>query len=124
MRAELLNHLDARLGLNPASLRSYAEDGEHVTEGLLLAGNGTWYPIVDGVPCFLQGSLKPDLSAFCRKYGLPGGEVESRPLTEQAKTNVTFSDKWRRFRDYGLQPSHQGFLQEWYCKKLGVKTVA
>lgn len=125
MRAELLNHLDARLGVNPAGVRTYAEDGDHVTEGLLLAGNGTWYPIVDGVPCFLQGALKPDLSAFCRKHGLPGAEASAaRALSEQAKTNVTFSDKWRRFRDYGLQPSHQGFLQEWYCKKLGVKTVA
>src|SRR6185312_16160127 len=113
MRAELLNHLASRLGLGPASLQSFAEESGHVIEGLLRAGNGTWYPILDGVPCFLQGALRPDLSAFCRKHGLPGGATaEPQPLTEQAKTNVTFSDKWRRFRDYGLQPSHQDFLQE------------
>ena len=39
---------------------------------------------------------------------------------EQAKTKETFSDKWRRFKKYGLEPEHKEFLFGWYCKKLGV----
>jgi SAM-dependent methyltransferase len=42
---------------------------------------------------------------------------------EQALTNTTFSDKWRRFRDYGLLPAHQEFLFDWYTKKLGLPSV-
>ncbi len=39
-------------------------------------------------------------------------------------TNRTFSDKWRRFRNYGLDAEHKDFLFGWYCKKLGVPDVA
>jgi SAM-dependent methyltransferase len=126
MRPELVKHLHPRLGLGTSSLRRYVEESGQVIDGLLQAESGAWYPIVEGVPCFVQGPLRPDLSDFCRKYGLPSGTVAngSPAQSEQAKTTVTFSDKWRRFRDYGFQPSHRVFLQAWYCKKLGVPDVA
>ena len=102
---------------------SYAVDGEHIVEGSLRTANPfVWYPIIQGVPCFLSGPMPPDLSEFCSRHGLPQRKSESaRPESvEQVKTNATFSDKWRRFRQYGLEPEHKEFLFGWYCKKLGV----
>jgi SAM-dependent methyltransferase len=98
-------------------------DGEHVMEGVLrLRGDKVWYPIVSGVPSFLTGPLRPDLRAFCDKHGLqlPRDEGGSLPAEQQAKTNETFSDKWRRFKSYGLEPAHEDFLFGWYMKKFGV----
>ena len=52
---------------------------------------------------------------------LKSRRCSKRPeASEQAKTNKTFSDKWRRFKQYGLEPEHKEFLFGWYCKKLGV----
>jgi SAM-dependent methyltransferase len=78
-------------------------------------------PILNGVPSFLTGVLRCDLSDFARRHGLVHQETEGRPeAAEQARTTTTFSDKWTRFRNYGLQPSHRDFLFGWYCRKLGV----
>jgi SAM-dependent methyltransferase/uncharacterized protein YbaR (Trm112 family) len=102
----------------------FEQAGFHVMEGLLRsAEDDLWFPITRGVPCFLTGSLRPDLREFCDRYGLDPAEDEqtgSLP-TRQAQTAATFSDKWRRFRSYGLEPAHQDFLMGWYCKKFGLK---
>lgn len=104
-------------------VESFAIDGEHILEGVLRTSDPTeWYPIIRGVPCFLSGHMQPDLSDFCERYGLPpkqSGVVRPEAI-DQAKTNETFSDKWRRFKQYGLEPDHKEFLFGWYCKKLGV----
>jgi len=65
------------------------------------------------------------LSTFERKHGLePVPDQPAREAAaEQLKTNVTFSDKWRRFRNYGLETAHGEFLFGWYCQKLGVPDV-
>lgn len=42
---------------------------------------------------------------------------------QQKLTNKTFSDKWSRFKYYGLEPGHDKFLFEWYCKKLNVLNI-
>ena len=127
MRIELKHHLDSRWALGPHSLRIMAMAEPHVTEGVFAAANGQWYPIRDGVPCFLKGELRPDFTEFARRHGLQNWEEKDEAAQtrqqEQAKTTVTFSDKWRRFRQYGLHASHQEFLQGWYCKKLGVPDV-
>lgn len=104
-------------------LVAFAEDGPHVMEGVLrVPQNGHWYPIREGVPSFLTGALRPDLSQFCARHGLDApADAASRPeAAEQAKTTETFSDKWRRFKTYGLEPAHRDFLFGWYCKKLGL----
>jgi SAM-dependent methyltransferase/uncharacterized protein YbaR (Trm112 family) len=102
----------------------FEQAGLHVMEGLLrCVDHDLWFPITRGVPCFLTGSLRPDLREFCDRYGLDPAEDEqtgSLP-TRQAQTAATFSDKWRRFRSYGLEPAHQDFLMGWYCKKFGLK---
>ena len=114
----------AALGTEGLDLVAFEEAGAHVMEGVLRArNNAIWYPILHGVPSFLTGPLRPDLRSFCERHGLelPGDAESNLPAIQQAKTTVTFSDKWRRFKTYGLEPSHQEFLLDWYCKKFGVK---
>jgi SAM-dependent methyltransferase len=105
----------------PLTLEVFAEEADHVLEGVLRTREGRWIPIIRGVPSFLTGVLQQDLSEFARKYGLDLKPTTARPeADDQAKTNKTFSDKWRRFRSYGLEPQHEDFLFGWYCKKLGL----
>jgi SAM-dependent methyltransferase/uncharacterized protein YbaR (Trm112 family) len=113
-------------GGGPLTLEVFRAEGEHVMEGVLREDDGYWYPVIGGVPSFLRGRLRPDLAVFERTYGLapvpqePGGWTGA---AEQARTNVTFSDKWRRFGRYGFEPRHAEFLFGWYCRKLGVADV-
>ncbi|MCA8943737.1 MAG: hypothetical protein KDB80_14335, partial [Planctomycetes bacterium] len=102
-------------------LEVFEEKGEHVVSGVLRGADGTWFPVLDGVPCFLTGTLRPDLTEFAARHGLAYDASEgSAAQAEQKLTNQTFSDKWRRFKQYGLEPDHQDFLFEWYTKKLGL----
>lgn len=101
----------------------FSEDDGHAIEGIIKTSEpSVWYPILRGVPSFLTGPMQPDLTDFCKRHGLKlPSTAPSRPeASEQAKTNETFSDKWRRFKQYGLEPEHKEFLFSWYCKKLGV----
>jgi SAM-dependent methyltransferase len=124
MRSELVNHLDPSWGIPPHGLDVFTRDGDEVLEGVLRSAE-EWYPILRGVPCFLKGALRPDLGDFEARHGLAARRDGPIPVrqAEQARTNVTFSDKWSRFRNYGLEAAHQAFLQGWYCKKLGLPTV-
>ncbi len=112
--------LDDRL-----NLRVFGESNGHISEGVIETTNGQWYPIIDGVPCFLTGPMQPDLSVFAKRHDLkPATSGATRAAaSEQALTNQTFSDKWRRFKNYGHEASHQEFLFGWYCKKLGMNSV-
>ena len=127
MRTTALGHfISAELGLSDdLRLQVFKEADGHVIEGVLHASDGGWFPVLQGVPCFLTGPLQPDLTAFATAHGLPapkGGPTRAA-ASEQAKTNETFSDKWRRFKNYGHEPAHQEFLFGWYCKKLGVPNI-
>ncbi|MCC8945709.1 class I SAM-dependent methyltransferase [Bradyrhizobium sp. Arg62] len=108
------------------NLEVFSQVDGHVLEGLLRTHEpSVWYPILQGVPCFLGGPMKPDLTDFCARHGLKEPvTAPTRPeASEQAKTNETFSDKWRRFKQYGLEPEHKEFLFGWYCKKLGLPDI-
>ena len=123
MRPEIVSTLRGHTA-SSLELRIFEQGDGHVREGLLEQPDGRWFPIIDGVPSFLQGDLRPDLSWFEDKYGLCRFEEASRGGTaDQAKTNVTFSDKWRRFTNYGLDREHQRFLFSWYCEKLGLSSL-
>ena len=127
MKTTALKHFSAPdLGLGPdTALECFAEQDGHVVTGVLRTRDRGWYPIIDGVPCFLTGEMQPDLAAFATRHSLP--PPTSRPARaaaqHQALTNTTFSDKWRRFKRYGLEPEHREFLFGWYCKKLGLPDV-
>lgn len=112
-------------GEGALTLTIFREEGEEILEGVLRAEDGSWYPILKGVACFLRGALRPDLTEFAARHGLPPlTDAPGRPeVAEQAITNQTFSDKWTRLTQYGLDRSSAQFLQEWYCKKLGVGSV-
>jgi len=103
-------------------LEIYEQQGDQIIEGVLRQRDGVWFPIINGVPCFLTGGLRPDHHAFAARHGLqpPPASTVSKSDDEQSKTNTTFSDKWSRFKRYGLEPAHQDFLFEWYRKKLGL----
>jgi len=113
----------ASIGARVLRLVPYEERDGHVMEGVLLSDDPKlWFPILDGVPSFLTGALSVDLDAFAARHGLPyRPTVETRPeAAAQAKTTRTFSDKWRRFKNYGIEPQHRNFLFGWYCKKFGL----
>lgn len=128
MRQTALAHFtNPELGLaTGARLDVILEQEGQVIEGVIHAAEGTWYPIIGGIPCFLTGSLRPDLSEFAGRHGLPLPKRKSvgTAAIEQSKTNATFSDKWRRFKNYGHSRAHQAFLFDWYCKKLGLPDLS
>jgi SAM-dependent methyltransferase len=110
----------------PLQSEIFSSDDGHVIEGVLRTSNpSVWYPILQGVPSFLTGPMQSDLTDFCARHGFAKpSTAPTRPeASEQAKTNKTFSDKWRRFKQYGLEPQHQDFLFDWYCKKLGLSDL-
>jgi len=123
LRASSVSHFrPAHLAGQPVTVEAFAVDGDHIIEGVLRAADGRWVPIIEGVPSFLTGVLQRDLTSFAHKHGLPWQETAARDAAaEQAKTNESFSDKWTRFKNYGLEPKHQEFLYGWYCKKFGLK---
>jgi SAM-dependent methyltransferase len=128
MRQAALPHFtNAELALaKGVRLDVCVERGGHVIEGVIHAAEGAWYPIIKGVPCFLTGPMQPDLTEFAKRHGLPPtkGVPTREAAVEQSKTNATFSDKWRRFKNYGHMPEHQEFLFDWYCKKLGLPNLS
>ena len=125
LRMESLPFRPAGVGAQDTlEMIAFEEVGPHVMEGVLrVRGKGVWYPILKGVPSFLTGLLRPDLRNFCALHGLelPADPETNSPAIEQAKTTTTFSDKWRRFKSYGLETAHQEFLFGWYCKKFGLR---
>jgi SAM-dependent methyltransferase/uncharacterized protein YbaR (Trm112 family) len=126
LRSVLLNSMRSLRRSDGAllSLTVFSREGDHIIEGVLRGPNlDDWYPIIAGVPCFLRGPLQPDLCEFAARHELPPAAVDSpdrAAAEEQARTNKTFSDYWRRFPTYGLEPSHRDFLFGRYCKKLGL----
>ena len=74
MRANVLSELTPELfGGSTPQLETYLMDGDHVMEGALRWGDGLWAPIVDGVPSFLTGVMRADLTGFAARHGLPRG---------------------------------------------------
>ncbi|BBC22724.1 class I SAM-dependent methyltransferase [Pseudanabaena sp. ABRG5-3] len=125
MKKELVNCISQNLYLNRFSLISFVEKDTQIIEGVIWDSHQCWYPIIKGVPCFLSGLLKPDFTWFQKKYNLPSinGHFIQNHQEDQLRTNETFSDKWNRFKNYGLESNHQEFLYGWYCKKLGLSTL-
>lgn len=116
MRPELLN----RLADTSAELVTFEESDGHVVEGLVEIGDRR-LPITRGVPCFLEGDLRPDFSEFENKHGLATDDAaDDTDATDHQRTVGTFSDKWNRFKNYGFEDDHRAFLQQWYCEKLGL----
>ena len=110
---------------NDLKIEAFVEENDHILEGILRNADGDdWFPILNGVPSFLTGPMAPDLREFCEKYSLdaPDNAANDTRAEQQAKTTETFSDKWRRFKTYGLEPTHKEFLFEWYTKKFGLNS--
>ncbi len=98
--------------------------GEEVIEALLISPTG-WYAVSDGVPRMLTGDVRGDDSAFLTRHRLHqrlGVQQRSAPTSTQVETNKTFSDKWRRFKNYGFEAEHQKFLGGWFVKKFGLES--
>lgn len=106
------------------TLEVFSRADEEIIEGVLHEDDGYWYPIIGGVPRLLVGALRGDYSDFQSKGGLQS--LPDAPSTEDERgkmaTRATFSDKWQRFKRYGIEPAHQEFLFEWYRKKFGFGT--
>lgn len=139
MYARALTHLACPRDGRALKLDAFVRDGDWIEEGVLRDEHGHWYPIIDGLPVFPSAALTIDLATFAERHGLEahgasGGGSSARGSSAngspaghgggedggQSLTNETFSDKWRRFKSYGLEPSHETFLQGWYAKKFGL----
>lgn len=125
MHATSVSHFrPAHLSKQPLTVEVFVTEGDHIIEGVLKAADGRWVPIIEGVPSFLTGVLQQDLSGFAAKHGLALHVTQARAAaSEQAKTNETFSDKWTRFKNYGLEPQHQEFLYGWFMKKFNLGSL-
>jgi SAM-dependent methyltransferase len=105
-------------------LAAFTETDGHVMDGYLRQG-ADWYPIENGVPCFLRGALRPDLHEFTTRHGLSHtSDPSSHPRSSQRHTADTFSYKWSHFRRYGDTPEEQDFLFGWYRRKFGLAADA
>ena len=122
MRDSVCVHLRPAGTFGPLNLVIYQRSGSQIIEGILKSDNGKWFPILHGVPSFLTGSLRPNLKEFCARYSLtlPVEESSRAGTREQAITTQTFSDKWRKFKNYGFEAKHQEFLFDWYRKKFAL----
>jgi SAM-dependent methyltransferase len=124
MRRDVVRSFSLASSDGPLELTVFAEKSGHVIDGVLTDARGDWYPVESGVPSFLRGALRPDQAAFAKAHGLAyAAPPVGLDTGSQGKTSATFSDKWRRFKNYGLEPAHQPFLQDWYIKKLGRTSV-
>ena len=125
MRANSLSHFrPVGFAGQTLALEAFVTDGDHVVDGILKADDGRWFPIMNGVPSFLTGVLQQDLTSFAAKHGLTLHTTQARAAAaEQAQTNETFSDKWTRFKNYGLEPQHQEFLYGWFMKKFNLASL-
>ena len=93
---------------SPLRLEVFVKKCDQVNEGVLWTVDcREWYPVVAGVPCFLTGALQPDLGDFTARNGLPEREKEIEVPADMVRTAATFTDKWRRFPSYGLEPGHR-----------------
>lgn len=104
-------------------LEVFESDGDEIIEGVLRTSSA-WYPITNGVPRVMDGSLRAPFGEFAAKHDLPFEAGQLDAPRSQDSTNETFSDKWRRFTNYGFEDSHREFLTSWYCEKLGVESEA
>lgn len=117
MKTKLLELLVDPLTGDPLSASVTKQSDSEIDHAILNAGD-SWYPVTDGVPRLLMGSLRSDFSDFAAEHGL---ELDAGAAARtQDETNKTFSDKWRRFTNYGFEPAHGEFLTGWYVEKLGM----
>jgi len=93
---------------SPLRLEVETEVADQVMTGALVDDtSGARFPICNGVPRFLMVPTASDAA-----------------YDGQRKTAATFSDKWTKFKSYGMKPAEQEFLQEWYRNKFGLDNIA
>ncbi len=105
-------------------LEEFDARGEDVLKGVLWEPKTeNWFPILDGLPVFPSKALQIDLRDFAAAHDLPLTEELPQDDRGQSITSKTFSDKWQRFKNYGMEKQHQEFLLDWYRKKFGLPTL-
>lgn len=124
MKRELVELLRDPISGEPLELEATRFEGNEIEEGILRAGK-VWYPVIDGIPRILIGELRGDWSSLADSLGLAAQQENrhSERDAAQSKTNVTFSDKWTRFTQYGFEAGHQEFLSGWFVKKFGLSSL-
>ena len=121
----LLARSGARGQATDFELVASRQEDDQILEGHLRNGQ-EWYPIENGVPCFLRGAARPDQRDVAKRHGLavPADDKSSPASSDQNSTADTFSFKWTRFQAYGDLPEEQEFLFGWYRRKFGLEKNA
>lgn len=129
MRESLLQHLRIPPGAGPASgesrqlvLHAFEWQGDQVREGALVAPDGQWWWIADGVPRILPPALyrsterESRFDERIRAAGLdPVRLAPRRRATLESRTIDRFGAEWIRFRDWGhlQRPPEGADAQDW-----------
>lgn len=115
----------------PLELEALETAGDEIVRGILRGEAAYWYPVVDGVPRLLVGTLRKHDEEFRQVYGLPacpdpdpvpgatGGDDAGK-----VKTRETFDPKWEQFAGFAVgKPDQEAMYDAWYAAKLGVASV-
>lgn len=102
MKRSLLEHIVCPADRAPLALeRADGREGE-VHEGRLACGSGHRYPITGGIPRLVVS--------------------EALPAAAQ-QTQASFSEKWRRIPDHGIDGASRQFYVDWYLERYGFGTL-
>ncbi|MBN1103515.1 MAG: methyltransferase domain-containing protein [Deltaproteobacteria bacterium] len=131
MKSNLLRLLRCPASGRPLSYIPFAENGqEALPEGVLVVDEKCWYPVMDGVPRFLDAATGHDLADFHvrhRKKILAAGLLSPDRSAERAsecsqdlrQTRQSFGYKWNSHPEWGIRKGSAHVTQEWMLKKYG-----
>lgn len=84
-----------------------------------------WFPIIQDIPRFLLGKLRPNYSEFIKKWStmLPSpilSNIEEISVYDSAmQIKQTFAYKWLKQKWWGMQGSTAKFFEEWLLPRYG-----
>ena len=98
MKRSLLEHVVCPSDRGPLTLAGAVDQDGEILEGRLICAAGHAYPVTGGVPRLLDPERLAD---------------------EAQQTQASFSEKWRRIPDHGIEAASRQFYVDWYLERYG-----